>query len=216
MINFAFKIQILTKTYFHTAYFPSILQAAAITQSKVICIEMQDNYQKQSYRNRSEIATANGKLTLTIPVKHITETNERKKTKNALIDNSFLWQRQHWRSLKNAYQSSPFFEYYEDDLEPIFKKEYTHLAEVNKASLIFILDALQLDTTIEETDSYQDKYDTGDFRNLINPKIKNKQLLPFYNQVFESYTGFIPHLSVLDLIFNLGPNALEYLENIQL
>ena len=104
-------------------YFPDILSFAAMVQADTIMLEVSENYQKQSYRTRMYIATSNGRLLLNIPVLH-SKKKERKKIEDTYIENSFLWQRQHWRSLVIAYRTSPFFEFYEDDIYPLFHKEY--------------------------------------------------------------------------------------------
>ena len=197
-------------------YFPDIITTAAIIQASDVTLEVCDNYQKQSYRNRMYIATANGKLLLNIPIKH-TKTEGHKKTAKALIENNFLWQRQHWRSIVIAYRTSPFFEFYEDDLYPLFHKEYNSLLEFNRASLACILEMLDLDIDFKHTEEYFKEYsDKTDPRFLANAKRKDKLEIPAYRQVFEEANGFIPYLSVLDLIFNLGPEAITYLKNLEL
>ena len=193
-------------------YFPDIVTTAAMLQAEQLIIEVCDNYQKQSYRNRMYIATANGKLLLNIPIKH-TKTQGHKKTAEAQIENNFLWQRQHWRSIVIAYRTSPFFEFYEDDLYPIFHTEYQSLLELNKATMDCIFEMLDVDIEYTETEVYQAEYsDDSDYRFLANAKRKNRINIPEYRQVFAEEHGFTPHLTVLDLIFNLGPEAhLSYL-----
>lgn len=181
--------------------------------------EVCDNYQKQSYRNRMYIGTANGRLLLNIPIKH-TGTGGHKKTADAQIEQSFLWQRQHWRSLVIAYRTSPFFEFYENELHPLFHTEFDSLLNLNKASLHCIYEMLGImpkatADTAEYKMNYEDsEYD--DLRVLADAKRKPEVHLPRYRQVFEEKNGFIPHLSVLDLIFNLGPESLSYLSDLDL
>ena len=197
-------------------YFPDIVTTAAMLQAEQLIIEVCDNYQKQSYRNRMYIATANGKLLLNIPIKH-TKTQGHKKTAEAQIENNFLWQRQHWRSIVIAYRTSPFFEFYEDDLYPIFHTEYQSLLELNKATMDCIFEMLDVDIEYTETEVYQAEYsDDSDYRFLANAKRKNRINIPEYRQVFAEEHGFTPHLTVLDLIFNLGPEVLPYLQNLEL
>ncbi|MEH6657162.1 WbqC family protein [Leeuwenhoekiella marinoflava] len=197
-------------------YFPDIITTAALIQADNITLEVCDNYQKQSYRNRMYIATANGKLLLNIPIKH-TKKEGHKKTAEALIENNFLWQRQHWRSLVIAYRTSPFFEFYEDDLYPIFHKEYNSLLEFNRASIACVLEMLDVDIDLALTQRYiKDYSDKTDLRFLANAKRKDKLKMPAYRQVFEEPNGFISYLTVLDLIFNLGPEAITYLKNLDL
>lgn len=197
-------------------YFPDIISFAALVQAKTITFEVSDNYQKQSYRNRMYVATSNGRLLLNIPVLHSKEKG-RKKIKDTFIENNFLWQRQHWRSLVIAYRTSPFFEFYEDDLYPIFHKEYDSLLQLNIDTINCLSTLLDLDLSISYTESYKEVYeDKIDLRNLANAKRKDKMELPKYRQVFEETIGFIPYLSVLDLLFNMGPEALTYLSNLDL
>ena len=105
----------------HPTYFPSIVQMVAMAQADKIVFEVEDNYQKQTYRNRAYIAHSNGKLTLNVPIKH-SKNGGRQKTKEVHVENSFPWQSQHWKSLQTAYRTSPFFEFYEDDLAPLFQE----------------------------------------------------------------------------------------------
>ncbi len=206
------------KSLLHPTYFSDILTAAVLTQSDHILLEVCDNYQKQSYRNRMYIGTANGQLLLNIPIKH-TGSGGHKKTADALIENSFLWQRQHWRSLVIAYRTSPFFEFYEDDLYPIFHSEYNSLLEFNKATLTCVSELLDIEPQIETTSEYLKDYSTSefiDFRILTDAKRQPELALPEYRQVFEEKNDFIPHLSVLDLIFNMGPESTSYLQGLDL
>tara|TARA_R110002020_G_scaffold472741_1_gene701162 strand:+ start:988 stop:1566 length:579 start_codon:yes stop_codon:yes gene_type:complete len=189
---------------------------AFIVQADKVIFEHHDNYQKQSYRNRIYIATANGKLTLNIPVKHNKSSNDHKKTAEALIENSFLWQRQHWRSIQIAYRTSPFFEFYEDELEPLYTREYEKLLHFNETSINIILEALQVEIERTNTLAYNENPEALDLRFLADAKRKDKIEIPAYNQVFQEKQGFIPHLSIIDLLFNEGPNALNYLENLKL
>jgi len=206
------------KSVLHPTYFPDILTTATLVQSDQILFEVCDNYQKQSYRNRMYIGTANGRLLLNIPIKH-TGTGGHKKTAEAQIEQSFQWQRQHWRSLIIAYRTSPFFEFYEDDLYPLFHTDFDSLLNLNKASINCINEMLGITTETIDTGEYKMTYETSEFidlRNLADAKRKPQIELPRYRQVFEEKNGFIQHLSVLDLIFNLGPESLSYLNGLDL
>ncbi len=197
-------------------YFPDILSFAAMVQADTITLEVSENYQKQSYRTRMYIATSNGRLLLNIPVLH-SKKKERKKIEDTYIENSFLWQRQHWRSLVIAYRTSPFFEFYEDDIYPLFHKEYNSLLEFNIDTIKCLQELLDIDLTISYTSSYEDNYtDKIDLRYFADGKRKNKTEIEPYRQVFEEKNGFIPYLSVLDLLFNHGPEAITYLQNVDL
>ena len=197
-------------------YFPDILSFAAMVQADTIMFEVSENYQKQSYRTRMYIATSNGSLLLNIPVLH-SKKKERKKIEDTYIENSFLWQRQHWRSLVIAYRTSPFFEFYEDDIYPLFHKEYNSLLEFNIDTIKCLQELLDIDLTISYTSNYQENYaDKIDLRYFADGKRKNKTEIEPYRQVFEEKNGFIPYLSILDLLFNHGPEAITYLQNVDL
>lgn len=196
----------------HPTYFPNITQMAIIAQSDVVTFEMDDNFAKQTYRTRTYIYAANGKLLLNIPV--IYTQKNRQKYREVKISNTENWQSLHWKSLLSAYKTSPFFEYYEDELRPLFETKAEYILDFNLKCFDTILECLQLEKSIKKTQEYNHKVtDVSDFRNLVNPKstleLQNKE----YTQVFGDKHGFIPNLSILDLLFNEGPNALDYLEN---
>ena len=199
----------------HPTYFPSIVQMVAIVQAKKIFFEVEDNYQKQTYRNRAYVAHTNGKLLLNIPIKH-SKVGKRQKTKEVEIEDNFPWQSQHWKSLQTAYRTSPYFEFYEDDIKHLFEATSTSLLEHNLKTFKTVCDLLgiELDSKIEKT-TYYDLSPTAvkDLRFLVNAKQEKKYNLTPYNQVFENQHGFLSNLSILDLIFNEGTNALIYLEN---
>ncbi len=196
----------------HPTYFPSIVQMAAIVQAEKIVFEVSGNYQKQSYRSRTYIAHSNGKLLLSIPVKHSGDGN-RIASKKVQIENAFPWQIQHWKSLESAYRTSPYFEYYEDDLKPLFFKKETSLLEFNLKVFDFICELLAIDITYTFTEEYIKNPTQTDLRFLANSKLKKDYNLKPYVQVLGSNYDFIPNLSILDLLFNEGTNAVGYLES---
>ncbi len=197
----------------HPMYFGSVAQYVAIAQSEDIVFENEDNYQKQTYRNRTYIYGANGRLLLTIPIKH-TGKKGRQLYKDVRIENDFEWQTLHWRSLETAYRTSPFFEYYEDELVHLFEKKREFLLDFNYECMQAINDCLQLDLSFSKTEEFiKEPEDAIDLRALINAKKEKKHDLESYTQVFTEKHGFIPNLSILDLLFNEGTNALTYLEN---
>ncbi len=202
----------MKKILLHPAYFPSIAQMVAIAQADEVFFEVEDNYQKQTYRNRAYIAHSNGLLLLNVPIKH-TNKGIRKMTKNVQTENDFPWQDQHWKSLQSAYRTSPFFEYYEDDLAPIFSRNVTSLLEHNLLIYACLAELIGLNEEYLKTNEYIAKPDCTDLRNLINAKNKIDFTIEKYVQVHEANHDFIPNLSVLDLLFNQGPNTLNYLEN---
>ena len=137
---------------FIPTYFSPISQYSEIIKSDSISFEMQDNFQKQSYRNRCYIYNSNGKQLLNIPLKNKNKgTTERKKTKDMLVENDVPWQEHHLKSLQTAYRTSPFYEFYEDDLLSIFTKKYTFLQDVNIDTFLFISDALQINQQYSKT-----------------------------------------------------------------
>lgn len=198
---------------FIPTYFSPIVQYAAIFSSNTIMFEVEDNYQKQTYRNRCYIYGANGKLLLNVPVKHNTVSG-RKKTKDTLVENDFPWQSQHFKSLQTAYRASPFFEFFEDDLATIFNKKYKFLQDVNIDTFLFVTDALQLSQQFSKTSTYEITPTKTDFRSLAIAKNGYQPKVEPYVQMFDDKYGFIPNLSILDLLFMEGGNSLSFLEKI--
>ena len=200
---------------FIPTYFAPISQYAAIYQSDSVIFEIEDNYQKQTYRNRCYIYGANGKLALNVPIKHKTKEG-RKKTKDTLVENDFPWQQQHFKSLQSAYRTSPFFEFFEDDLSKIFNTKYTFLQDVNIDSHLFVTDALQISDGYTKTNSDSSDSSEKDFRNLAIARKGVEIEMDTYVQMFDDKCGFIPNLSILDLLFMEGPNAISFLQKISL
>ena len=198
----------------HPSYFPSVSQFVAIAQAKLVTFEMEDNFQKQTNRNRMYIYSPNGIQLLNIPVKHTKEV--RQKTKEIRIENDFNWQKQHFKSLEAAYRSSPFFEYFEDDLHPIFEKKHTFLMDLNLETMALVSKCLGLSFDYNESSEFLlEDPQRVDFRNLVNGK-KDTTILEPYTQVFDTKYGFLNNLSILDLVFNEGRYALDYLKKQQL
>lgn len=200
----------------HPGYFLNIAHFAVIAQHDVIW-EVCDNYQKQTYRNRSYICTDRGLFMINIPIKHVGGEQGKQHCKEVKLDNNYSWQRQHWRTLQTAYRTSPFFEYYEDDIVPLFVEKFNFLLDFNLKTLETICDCLQIAMPREKTMNYHSVFESGiDARHLINPK----QTLPLrqeeYVQVFRSKHNFIKNVSILDLLFNEGPNAVSYLKQQEL
>ena len=203
------------KILLHPAYFPSITTFANIVQHDVIW-EAEDNYQKQTYRNRCYISTDQGRHMLSIPIQHVGGEQGRQKYKDVLLDNSYPWQRQHWRTLQTAYRTSPFFEFYEDDIAPLFNKKYTHLLDFNLKTIETVGDALQLNISNQRTDIFElNPKEVIDARELVNAKRSIHAETESYNQVFGERHGFISNLSILDLLFNEGTNVTSYLKRIK-
>ena len=200
----------------HPGYFPNIANFAAIVQNDV-CWEVMDNYQKQTFRNRCYICTDLGLHMLNIPIKHVGNEKGKQRYSNVKMDNDYPWQRQHWRTLETAYRTSPFFEFYEDDIAPLYHKKFDSLMDYNLKSIEIICECLQINMPTSTTESYEVAVPNKiDGRFLIKSKAKYAFEQPEYVQVFDDRNSFIPNLSVLDLLFNEGTNALSYLKDIQL
>ncbi|WP_452231854.1 WbqC family protein [Lacinutrix sp. MEBiC02595] len=196
----------------HPTYFPNIAHFAAMLKAGEVTFEVHDNYQKQTYRNRTFIYAANGKLQLSVPV--IYSQKERQKYSDIKIHNTEKWQILHWKSLESAYKTSPFFEFYEDELLPLFTEQAENLLDFNLKCFETILDCIQLDLNTSETENFQkETTDKTDFRYLANSRKEPNFNFEPYTQVFREKHGFIGNLSILDVLFNEGPNTLSYLEN---
>jgi len=181
-----------------------------MAQSENITFEMEDNFQKQTNRNRTYIYSPNGIQLLNIPVKHSKAAHQ--KTKDILIENEFDWQKQHFKSLEAAYRSSPFFEYFEDDIVPIFEKKHTFLMDLNFEVLDLLTKCMRMKFEFGKTTEYFHEVENiSDFRHLANGK-KDQNSFEKYTQVFDDKHGFINNLSVLDLLFNEGKFAVDYLK----
>jgi len=194
---------------FIPTYFSPISQYQALLNSNSITFEVEDNYQKQTYRNRCYIYGANGKQLLNIPVT-IPKSSKKTKSKDILVENA-NWQKQHYKSLEAAYNHSPFFEFYKDDLRKIFSKKYTYLLDVNLDSFHFIMDALELPKEYTLSKTYEETK-LNDFRNLADSKKKVEISTIPYIQMFDQKFGFLKNLSILDLLFMEGPNSINFLE----
>ena len=200
----------------HPAYFSNCMTMAVVLQQEVVW-EVWDNFQKQTYRNRCYIATDRGRLLLNIPIRHVGGTQGRQSCRNVQIDNSYPWQRQHWRSLETAYRSAPFFEFYEAAISPLFETYFSPLMDLNLATIEVLCTLLQHPVPTSRTTSYfREPEGIRDVRSLILAKGKAPGPVPPYTQVFQERHGFLPNLSTLDLLFNEGPGARDYLQAVQL
>ena len=193
-----------------TAYLAPISYYAILLQHPNYSVEVHEHFIKQSIRNRCEIYGANGKLRLSIP-------KERKGSSKTIIQQLKIsykqnWQKEHWNAIVSAYNSSPFFEYYKDELQAIFEEKEDYLVIFNSKLQNIILDLLQEENTSKTTTEYLHKGDFYDLRNH-NWETENQEK---YNQVFMEKHGFIPNLSILDLLFNLGPESSDYLHNLDI
>ncbi|WP_456440683.1 WbqC family protein [Psychroserpens sp.] len=199
-------------TLLHPTYFPSIAHFVAMIKAESLVFEISDNYQKQTYRNRSTIYGTNGRLDLNVPVHY--SQNNRQLYKDVSISNIDNWQDLHLKSLESAYSASPFFEFYIDDLKPLFKVGYDNIMSFNFKCIEAIFECLQLPFEYETTRSFEkEPINTLDARSLANSRKEIEQNFESYAQVFDDKHGFLKNLSILDLLFNEGPNSIMYLES---
>ena len=193
----------------HPTYFPSISHYVAMLQATSITFEVEDNFQKQTNRNRMYIYSPNGVQLLNIPIKH--SKDQRQKYKDVKIENDFNWQKNHFKSLEAAYRTSPYFEFFEDDIAPLFEKKHTFLMDLNFEIYAILKDCLGIELPFEKTSEYfHEVTNFKDYRNLANGK-KDTFNNDRYIQVFNEKHGFISNLSILDLLFNEGRHAKDYL-----
>ena len=198
-----------------TAYLPSVEYFFAIAQSGRVLIEQNELYQKQSYRNRCRIFSAGGVEQLIIPV--IKDGSHSRPIRDVRIDYSDNWLLRHKRAIDAAYNSSPFYLYYKDDFTGIFDSRPEFLFDFNMKFLELLLELIGLKADMRLTDKFESEYPSGDFRARIQPKYKGETLMREYKkektyfQVFSNKLGFQPNLSVIDLLFNEGPDSVSYL-----
>ncbi|MCW3072842.1 MAG: hypothetical protein JWO44_2732 [Bacteroidetes bacterium] len=197
-----------------TAYLGPIQYYQKLLTYPACIIEHHEHFIKQTFRSRCEIYSPNGVLTLSIPLE---KRNKRQAVKDARISYEYNWQTLHWRSFESSYRRSPFFEYYEDDLFPFFEaKKFDFLVDFNEAIQQEILGLLKAKPNYTFSTEYKSTYDNADdFRQLISPKESPAADPSFepkpYSQVFEPRHGFLPNLSIADLLFNQGSRAADHI-----
>ena len=198
--------------YLSSAYLAPVQYYSKFLDNRIF-IEQHENYLKQSYRNRCMIVSANGVMPLSIPVEHA--SGAKVLTKDIRIADHGNWQHLHWNAIVSAYNSTPFFEYYQDDFYSFYHKKYDFLFDLNEEILNLILKLLQIDQEISYTDEYKREVEEGelDFRESIHPKknwsINDPGFVPYpYYQVFDQKFGFQPNMSIIDLLFNMGNESL--------
>lgn len=190
-----------------TAYLGPIQQYCKMIQFPEIFLETQENFLKQTYRNRCIIATANGPLALSIPV--VKPESLKCVIKDMRISDHGNWRKLHWNALVSAYMMSPFFEYYADEFAPFYEKKYEFLLDFNESLRELVCSLIDIEPKIALTGEYIPDVD-DDFRETIRPKHNGEDTsfvpVPYY-QVFREKFGFIPNLSIVDLLFNMGPES---------
>ena len=194
-----------------TAYLAPVQYYSILTAFDEIYLETNENYLKQTYRNRCHIASANGIQALTVPVEK--PTTLKTPTRDIRISNHGNWRHLHWNALVSSYNLSPFFEFYADDFRPYYEKKYTFLLDYNEALRTMICSLLDIHPIVIPTEKYT-PYVENDFRLSFTPRhpLPDKQFTPRpYYQVFRDKHGFLPYLSIVDLLFNMGTEAILYL-----
>lgn len=181
-----------------------------LNEENEVVLEQFENFPKQTYRNRTNIYGANGKLSLIIPIHH----TGKRCIKDIEISYAEDWKKLHWKSIKNAYQSSPYFEYYEDKLEKIFSEKPKFLLEFNLTALEIILKILKSEKEYSFTEEYVKSPEINDFRDHFSAKNESEYQMDEYYQTFSDKLGFIKDLSIIDLICNIGPESATYIKNI--
>ena len=198
----------MSVAYLSTAFLGPVQYYSKLVSFDEIRIEAEENYPNQTYRNRCMIAAANGVQALTVPV----EKPEVLKaaTRDIRISDHGNWRHLHWNALVSAYNMSPFFEYYADDFRPFYEKKYIFLIDYNDAIQTTICNLLDIHPKISHTNKYEQSVE-NDFRNVIDPRhpLPDETFSPNpYYQVFREKHGFIPNLSIVDLLFNMGPESI--------
>lgn len=195
-----------------TAYLPSVQYMACLAKYTTVYIEQHETFPKQTFRNRTLIATGNGPLMLNVPVSR--PQGNHTQTGNITVSYHEPWNIRHWRAIVSAYNAAPYFLYYRDGFEEILSQHFSLLSELNDALLRYILCKLKIKCKVIYTTDYQSPDNIQlDYRNSMTSKKKPFDFkMPPYSQVFDTRHGFIPNLSVIDLLFNLGPESKNYLQ----
>ena len=211
----------MTTALLQTTYFGPIQWYQKLYRYDYCLIEQYDSYQKQTYRNRCLIATANGVQALTVPV----ESDKREVisdkclVKDIRISDHNQWRRVHWNALQSAYNESPFFDYYAGDLHPFFERKYNFLVDFNEAIRQKICELIDIQPQVEYTSLYtlaitpqtSALFDYRDVIHAKHPQPDDTFEAKRYWQVFQHKYGFLPNLSILDLLFCMGPESVFYL-----
>jgi len=208
----------MSTALFSTAYFAPIQYYAHLRQSTNPLVESCEHFIKQTYRNRCIVATANGLMPLSLPIDK--SNSEKSDIRDVKISDHGHWQHLHWNSIESAYNSSAFFEYYADDIKPFFENKPGFLFDFNEAIRVKMCELLEISGEVNYTREFikegETPSDWQDLRGIIHPKKNPLEVDPTfiskpYYQVFDRKFGFQPNLSILDLLFNMGPESILYL-----
>lgn len=182
-----------------------------LADHREVVLEQFENFPKQTYRNRANIYGANGRLSLIVPIRH----NGRREMKDIEISYAENWQKLHWKSIKTAYQSSPYFEYYEHRLEAIYNTGETSLLQFNLDTLGIIQDILKTEKAYSLNQEYLAEPRAEDYREKFSAKAPTEFEAKEYYQTFQEKYGFLPDLSIVDALCNLGPQTLSYVRSMR-
>lgn len=203
--------------YLSSAYLAPVEYYSKLLAYDQLFVEQHDHYMKQTYRNRCTIAGPGGELPLSIPT--VKPESPKCPMKDIRISDHGNWRHLHWNAIESAYNSTPFFEYYKDDFHPFYEKRYEFLADFNEELCHLICQQIDIQPVIERTQEYKADFAPNevDFREVIHPKkefhLADPEFLPRpYYQVFEARHGFLPNLSIIDLLFNMGPESVLILK----
>ncbi len=200
-----------------TQIFPCITTMALYAKAQKVLLEAHENYQKRSYRNRYCIGSHQGPLWLTVPL--VKGKNNQQVITDVKISYDSPWASSHWKAIQTSYSKSAFFIHYKDSVRDILFSKPSHLFQLNLMAMNTLLDLLELDVQVGTTEHYNplitDTH-TFDARSMIHKSIFEKIHMEKYYQVYSASTGFIPHLSILDLLFHLGPESYSYLSNLSI
>ena len=199
-----------------SAYLPPVQYFAHLQSAEQVWIEQYDHYQKQTYRNRCVIAAPDGPLSLTVPIEK--PNTQKAFMRDIRISDHGNWRHLHWNAIESAYNHTPFFEYYKDDFRPFYEKKFDFLVDYNEQLCQLVCQLIDIDTSFQRTESYvaEPSNTIIDLRDAIHPKkeVMDDALfsaVPYY-QVFQERLGFLPNLSIIDLLFNMGPEAILVLQ----
>lgn len=198
------------KILISTAYLPPVGYFSLFSDADEVFVEKEENYLKQTYRNRCNILSAHGTQLLTVPV--YMGSIHKTPVKEIRIDYSKRWQQVHLRAMTASYNSSPYFEYYYEEIEKIISGNHEFLLDLNMELYEAVLEILKIEKRLSYTTDFEPSAGKSyDYRYKITPKKAIPITGKNYSQVFDNGTGFVPNLSIVDLIFNMGPEACNYL-----
>lgn len=199
---------VLSNIIIDCQYFAPVNAINALFQFSNIKIEQYESWQKMSFRNRMVVAGSNGPVHLSVPLEK--GRDQRMLVKEVRISQTESWQKQHLRTIESAYRRSPFFEFYQNGVQDLLQKKHQFLLDLNLEIFEWLKKVLGNQSTLSLTEQFLKEYppQIADLRNYFLPKNYRKMTMPFtYGQVFEERLGFLPNLSILDLLFCCGPNA---------